>query len=74
LKISPQLVHDIPHAEKLLVQGHRTRKSDTYVLDKGYDSEDIHKLIRDDLNSYSLIPVKTRQRKRISGYYRCELS
>jgi hypothetical protein len=73
-KISQQPVHDIPHAEKLLVQCHRTRKSDTYVLDKGYDSEDIHRLIRDDLNSYSLIPVRTRKRKRISGYYRRELS
>jgi len=73
-KISQQPVHDIPHAEKLLVQCHRTRKSDTYVLDKGYDSEDIHRLIRDDLNSYSLIPVRDRKRKRISGYYRRELS
>jgi hypothetical protein len=45
-----------------------------YVLDKGYDSEDIHRLIRDDLNSYSLIPVRDRKRKRISGYYRRELS
>ena len=50
-KISQQPVHDIPHAEKLLVQCHRTRKSDTYVLDKGKDSEDIHRLIRDDLNA-----------------------
>ena len=73
-KISQQPVHDIPHAEKLLVQCHRTRKSETYVLDKGYDSEDIHRLIRDDLNSYSLIPVRTRKRKRISGVYRRELS
>ena len=37
-KISPQTVHDIPHAEKILIQCHRTRKSDSYVLDKGYDS------------------------------------
>jgi len=73
-KISQQPVHDILHAEKLLVQCHRTRKSDIYVIDKGYDSENIHTLIRDDLNSYSLIPVRTRQRKRISGVYRCELS
>ena len=58
-KISQQPVHDIPHAEKLLVQCNRTRKSDSNVLDKGYDSEDIHKLIRNDLNSYSLIPIRT---------------
>ncbi len=73
-KISQQPVHDIPHAEKLLVQCHRTRKSDIYVLDKGYDSEDIHRLIRGDLNAYSLIPVRTRKRKRISGFYRRELN
>jgi hypothetical protein len=73
-KISQQPVHDIPHAEKLLVQCHRTRKADIYVLDKGYDSEDIHKLIREVLNAYSLIPVRTRKRKRISGFYRRELS
>ena len=73
-KISQQPVHDIPHAEKLLVQCHRTRKSEAYVLDKGYDSEDIHRLIRDDLNAYSLIPVRTRKRKQISGVYRRELA
>ena len=73
-KISHQPVHDIPHAEKLLVQCHRTRKSEAYVLDKGYDSEDIHRLIRDDLNAYSIIPVRTRKRKRIFGVYRRELS
>ena len=72
-KISQKPVHDIPHAEKLLLQCHRTRKSVTYVLDKGYDSEDIHRLIRDDLNAYSLIPVRTRKRKRIYGHYRREL-
>jgi len=49
------------------------RKSDTYILDKGYDSEDIHRLIRDDLTAYSLIPLRDRKRKRISGYYRREL-
>jgi len=72
--ISQQPVHDIPHAEKLLVQCHRTRKSDIYVLDKGYDSEDIHRLIRNDPNTYSLIPVRTKKRKRISGVYRRELA
>ena len=73
-KISQQPVHDIPHAEKLLVQCHRTRKSEAYVLDKGYDSEDIHRLIRDELNAYSLIPVRTRKRKRIYGVHRRELA
>jgi hypothetical protein len=39
-------------------------------MDKGYDSEEIHELIRGTLNSCSLIPVRNRKRKRISGYYR----
>ena len=70
LKISQHPVHDIPHAKKLLRQCHRVRHSDLYVMDKGYDSEEIHELIRDTLNSGSLIPVRNRKRKRISGYYR----
>jgi transposase len=70
LKISQHPVHDIPHAEKLLKQCHKVRHSDLYVMDKGYDSEEIHELIRDTLNSCSLIPVRKRKRKRISGYYR----
>lgn len=37
LKISQPPVHYVPHAEKILVQCHKTRKSDVYVLDKGYD-------------------------------------
>jgi calcineurin-like phosphoesterase family protein len=70
LKISQHPVHDIPHAENLLKQCHRIRQSDLYVMDKGYDSEVIHELIRDILNSSSLIPIRERKRKRISGYYR----
>jgi len=43
-------------------------------MDKGDDSEEIHRLIRDTLNSCSLIPVRDRKRKRIFGYYRRRLS
>ena len=43
-------------------------------MDKGYDSEDIHRLIRDTLNSCSLIPVRDRKRKRISGYCRRKIA
>ena len=70
LKISRHPVHDIPHAEKLLKQCHRVRHSDLYVMDKGYDSEEIHELIHDTLNSCALIPIRNRKRKRIFGYYR----
>ena len=74
LKISQYPVHDIPHAKKLLKQCHRFRHSDLYVMDKGYDSEEIHVLIRHALNSCSLIPVRNRKRKRISGYYRRQIA
>lgn len=70
LKISQQPTHDILHAEKLLKQSHRTRQSDLYVMDKGYDSEEIHRLIWDTLNSCALVPIRNRKRKRISGFYR----
>jgi hypothetical protein len=43
-------------------------------MDNNYDSEAIHRLIKDELKSYSIIPGKTRKRKRIIGYYRRELS
>ena len=39
-------------------------------MDKGYDSEDIHRLIHEVLDSSSLIPVRDRKRKRIFGYCR----
>jgi transposase len=69
LKISQHPIHDIPHAEKLLKQCHKIRFLIS-IMDKGYDSEEIHELIRDTLKSCSLIPVRNRKRKRISGYYR----
>lgn len=68
LKISQPPVHDTRHAETLLKQCHRTRKSDFYLKGTGYDSEEIHELVHETLQSISLIPV--RNRKRISGYYR----
>ena len=70
LKSSQYPVHDIPYAKKLLKQCHQVRHSDLYVMDKGYDSEEIHELFRDTLNSCSLIPVRNRKRNLISGYYR----
>ncbi|MDD1677819.1 MAG: transposase [Methanomicrobiales archaeon] len=43
-------------------------------MDKGYDAEGLHELVREDLKAYSLIPVRDRKRKRIGGRYRRELS
>lgn len=73
-KFSQQPVHDVLHAQILLTTCHRTRRSTCYVLDKGYDSEDMHALIRDRLGAESLIPVRDRKRKRIHGRYRREIA
>jgi hypothetical protein len=73
-KISQNPVHDIPHADKLLKHCYRIRKSEVFVINKGYDSDGIHKIIQDDFESYSIITVKTRKRKRIIGYHRRELA
>jgi hypothetical protein len=56
---SKSRVHDTRQAEKLLRQCHKIRKSDCYVMDKGYDSEAIHRLIREDLHANSVIPIRS---------------
>ncbi|ADN36158.1 transposase IS4 family protein [Methanolacinia petrolearia DSM 11571] len=43
-------------------------------MGKGYDSESIHKQIREEIKSYSIIPVRDRMRKQIKGKYRRELN
>jgi len=63
---SKSRVHDTRHAEKLLRQCHTIRKSDCYVMDKGYDSEAIHQLIREDLHANS-VSLSVHGITRISG-------
>ncbi|MBP7700147.1 MAG: transposase [Methanoregulaceae archaeon] len=46
VRISRSFTHDIVHARSLLRQSHCTRRSEAYVLDKGYDSEQINRQIR----------------------------
>lgn len=67
-------VHDTRHAVKLLRQCHNTRKSDCYVMDKGYDSEAIHRLIREDLHANSVIPIRLWNNEIIGGTYRLEMA
>jgi len=67
-------VHDTRHAEKLLRQCHKIRKSDCYVMDKGYDSEAIHRLIRDDLHADSIIPIRSWNNEVVGGTYRKEMA
>ena len=74
LKSSQHPVHDIPHAEKHLKQCHRVRHSDLYVMDKGYNSEAIHRLIREDLHANSVIPIRSWNNDIIGGTYRREMA
>jgi hypothetical protein len=67
-------VHDTRHAEKLLRQCHNSRKSDCYVMDKGYDSEVIHRLIREHLHANSVIPIRSWNNEVIGGSYRQEMA
>ena len=67
-------VHDTRHAVKLLRQCHNIRKSDCYVMDKGYDSEAIHRLIREDLLANSVIPIRSWKNNSINGTYRLEMA
>jgi transposase len=69
-KISQQPVHDINHAKVLIRQ---TRRTECYVMDKGYDAEHLHRQIREEIGADSVIPVRTWQGKILSGKYRQEM-
>jgi transposase len=43
-------------------------------MDKGYDSESIHRLIREDLHANSVIPIRSWNSEIISGKYRQEMA
>jgi Transposase DDE domain. len=51
-------VHDTHHAVKLLRQCHNLKPSECYVMDRGYDSDNIYQLIREDLHADSIIPPR----------------
>jgi hypothetical protein len=72
-KISQKTDHEIKHAKALIRQSNNTRKSECYVMDKGYDSEKIHSLIREEIKADSIIPLRVRKRKKIRGKYRKQL-
>jgi transposase len=73
-KISKKTDHDAKHAKTLIRQSNKARKSECYVMDKGYDSEKIHALIREEIKADSIIPLRVRKRKKIKGKYRRELN
>ena len=43
-------------------------------MDRGYDSEAIHRLIREDLHANSVIPVRSWKNEIIGGTYRQEMA
>ena len=72
-KISQKTDHEIKHANALIRQSNRIRRSECYVMDKGYDSENIHALIREEMKADSIIPLRKRNRKKVGGKYRKQL-
>jgi len=42
-------------------------------LDRGYDSNDIHRLIREDLDADSIIPIRSWKNEIVGGTYRKEM-
>jgi gamma-glutamylcysteine synthetase len=57
----------IKHATTLLQQCDKNRKSIYYVTDKDYDSKEIQSLVREELDSIAVIPLRERKRKKIKG-------
>ena len=43
-------------------------------MDKGYDSEAIHRLIREDLHANSVIPIRSWKNEIVGGTYRQEMA
>ena len=73
--ISKSRIHDSQHAFILLKKCHKTRKSQCYVMDRGYDSEKMHRLIRDTLHSDSVIPTRSwKNTEHVWGKYRKEMT
>jgi len=73
--ISKSRVHDSKHAFILLKKFHKTRKSDCYVMDRDYDSEKMHRYIRETLNADSIIPARIHQgTTNVWGKYRKEMT
>ncbi len=45
-------------------QSNRIKKSQCYVMDKGYDTEKIHSLFRKEIRADSTIPVKKERARK----------
>jgi len=72
-KISLKPVHDVKHAEPLLRKCRRMRKTRYYVVDKEYDSKELHRQIREEIGAYLVIPVRKWKGKVYPGKYGPEM-
>jgi len=73
--ISKSRIHDSKHAYPLLKKCHKNLKSECYVMDRGYDSEKMHRFIRESLKAISIIPTRSwRGTEHIWGKYRREMT
>lgn len=73
--ISKNRIHKSQHANVLLKKYHRAKRSDYYVMDRGYASEKMHCQIRDTLNARSNIPTRSwSNTTNIRGKYRKEIT
>ena len=73
--ISNSRVHDSRHAFSLLKTCHKLIRSSCYVMDRGYDSEKMHRFIRESLHADSIIPARSHQfSTNVWGKYRKEMT
>ena len=73
--ISKSRIHDSRHAFPLLKKCHKILKSECYVMDRGYDSEKMHRFIRESLKAISIIPTRSwKGTEHVWGKYRKEMT
>lgn len=71
-KITKSRQHDTKHAKPLL--RNTMKKAECYVLDRGYDSEQIHLQIRTEIHAESIIPIRDWNADYVKGQYRNEMA
>ncbi|MEI6293813.1 MAG: IS5 family transposase [Methanomicrobiales archaeon] len=71
-KITKSRQHDTKHASPLL--RNTMKKAECYVLDRGYDSEQIHLQIRTEIHAESIIPIRDWNADYVNGQYRNEMA
>jgi len=70
LKITGNRQHDSQHVQSLLRNASRIKLAHYYVLDKGYDSEAIHRQIREEIRAISYIPIRNWNASHVGGLFR----